>query len=311
MKSDEVSISPEHIYDVVIVGAGPVGLATAIALRKRGVHNILVIDQARDFRRVGQVVDLLPNGLKAIKYMDTEAYQQIREAAANSFQPPKENSPSRSSGEEPVKAPPRRVWQYKNLKGEITHSIPLDFETWMSRYGEGRVSIAWYNLQTILRSLLPSGMVQANHRCVQVHQKDNYISVDWTSDTAIATNPFAHWEMQPLDESLPASESKAAPHASFRARLVVAADGINSTIRKAIYEQVGLSQWAKPQYSGFVAIGCLEIGPVPSSLLEPLDAQYFQGDQIMTLSNDSTQADSETSERTRCILFRKPDQAIG
>lgn len=42
-----------NIYDVVIVGAGPVGLATAIGLRKCGIENILVIDQARAFRQVG------------------------------------------------------------------------------------------------------------------------------------------------------------------------------------------------------------------------------------------------------------------
>ncbi|GAB4528885.1 MAG: hypothetical protein Tsb0014_10530 [Pleurocapsa sp.] len=46
----------DKIYDVLIVGAGPVGLATAIALRQRGVDNILVIDRTRSFRRVGQVV---------------------------------------------------------------------------------------------------------------------------------------------------------------------------------------------------------------------------------------------------------------
>jgi 2-polyprenyl-6-methoxyphenol hydroxylase-like FAD-dependent oxidoreductase len=56
------------VYDVLIVGAGPVGLATAIALRKRGIDNILVIDRARSFRQVGQVVDILPNGLKALRY---------------------------------------------------------------------------------------------------------------------------------------------------------------------------------------------------------------------------------------------------
>jgi 2-polyprenyl-6-methoxyphenol hydroxylase-like FAD-dependent oxidoreductase len=32
----------EKIYDVVIVGAGPVGLATAIGLRKHGIENVLV-----------------------------------------------------------------------------------------------------------------------------------------------------------------------------------------------------------------------------------------------------------------------------
>lgn len=48
------------IYDVLVIGAGPVGLATAIGLRKRGIDNILVIDQTRAFRQIGQGVDLLP-----------------------------------------------------------------------------------------------------------------------------------------------------------------------------------------------------------------------------------------------------------
>ncbi|MGA9378590.1 MAG: FAD-dependent oxidoreductase, partial [Phormidium sp.] len=58
-----------EIYDVVIVGAGPIGLATAIGLRQRGMENILVIDRTRAFRQVGQVIDLLPNGLTALKYL--------------------------------------------------------------------------------------------------------------------------------------------------------------------------------------------------------------------------------------------------
>ena len=36
---------PTGVYDVVVVGAGPVGLATALGLRQRGIDNILVIDQ--------------------------------------------------------------------------------------------------------------------------------------------------------------------------------------------------------------------------------------------------------------------------
>jgi 2-polyprenyl-6-methoxyphenol hydroxylase-like FAD-dependent oxidoreductase len=33
------------LYDVSLVGAGPVGLATAIALYRRGIKNILVVDR--------------------------------------------------------------------------------------------------------------------------------------------------------------------------------------------------------------------------------------------------------------------------
>ncbi|MGL6342384.1 MAG: FAD-dependent oxidoreductase, partial [Waterburya sp.] len=82
------------VYDVLIVGAGPVGLATAIALRKRGIDNILVIDRARSFRQVGQVVDILPNGLKALKYIDEEAYQQVKTTGLDFIQ----NSRQKSDG---------------------------------------------------------------------------------------------------------------------------------------------------------------------------------------------------------------------
>ena len=60
-----------HIYDVIIVGAGPVGLATANGLRQRGIENILVLDQTKAFRRVGQGLDVLANGLKAFRYLNT------------------------------------------------------------------------------------------------------------------------------------------------------------------------------------------------------------------------------------------------
>ena len=43
--------SPSEIYDVVVIGAGPVGLATALGLRNRGIENILVVDQTRAFRQ--------------------------------------------------------------------------------------------------------------------------------------------------------------------------------------------------------------------------------------------------------------------
>lgn len=45
MNIDRDFTSPDKVYDVLIVGTGPVGLATAIALRKRGIDNILAIDR--------------------------------------------------------------------------------------------------------------------------------------------------------------------------------------------------------------------------------------------------------------------------
>lgn len=107
-----------NIYDVVIVGAGPVGLATALGLRQRGIENILVVDQTRAFRRVGQVVDLLPNGLKAVKYIDSNAYEAVKKIYF-------------SLQKQPSK--PSSVWVYKDLQGNNVHSTSLSFDYWLDR----------------------------------------------------------------------------------------------------------------------------------------------------------------------------------
>lgn len=111
------TISPE-IYDVVVIGAGPVGLATAIGLRKRGIENILVVDQTRAFRPVGQVLDLLPNGLKSLKYLALEAYEEVKKAGNRLFNSnPSKDEETAETGQEskPPKASPR--WVQKNLQG--------------------------------------------------------------------------------------------------------------------------------------------------------------------------------------------------
>jgi 2-polyprenyl-6-methoxyphenol hydroxylase-like FAD-dependent oxidoreductase len=167
----------DRIYDVLIVGAGPVGLATAIALRQRGINNILVVEQARRFREVGQVVDILPNGLKALKCISENAYQQIKTVGLGYSQARRQKSAV--NNQQAVK---KRFWYHKNTAGKVVRSIPLDFDFWYDRYGEGKVSLPWYQLQTELRSLLSSAIVKANHRCVAITQDASYVTVNCVSD---------------------------------------------------------------------------------------------------------------------------------
>lgn len=306
------SDSSRKIYDVLIVGAGPVGLATAIGLRKRGIKNILVIDQAREFRKVGHVIDLLPNGLRALKYIDSDVYEKIKGAAAKAFQPPSSKTPPSSAGEVNEKsAPPKRLWRQKNLQGEITRSFPLDFESWFEQYGEGRLSLSWFDLQTTLRSLLPSELIQANHRCVRVEEEAEWVRIDSTSNTAVSSNPFAHWEMMRanVDTSTSTQESQESGHQSFYARLVVAADGINSTVRQILYNNKDRKQWAKPQYSGFVSIGS-RIENVSSSMIEELDTKYMQGDQIITVHNNSGDLVPPEMKLLRLMVVRPPGNSV-
>ncbi|MDR9402904.1 MAG: hypothetical protein RI580_05630 [Halothece sp. Uz-M2-17] len=65
-----------------------------------------------------------------------------------------------------------------NLKGEISSSISINFKDWLEEYGEGRISLPWYEIQTQLRQLLPSETIKINTRCVNCQEKDNLVAVD-------------------------------------------------------------------------------------------------------------------------------------
>lgn len=314
MSDDNDLSAPQQIYDVLIVGAGPVGLATAIALLKRGITNILVIDQTREFRKVGQVVDLLPNGLRAIKYIDPNAYEQITESGFNASELSGKTKPASPGATHPKKpASPKQRWCQKNLQGETLQSFPTDFQSWFESYGEGRVSLPWFKLQTVLRNILPPEKVLANHRCVHIEDGAAWVRVDSTSDAAMPMNPFAHWEMlrSNSERSTKPEQSEAAISGRFYAKLVVAADGINSTIRQVLYKNKGLGEWAKPQYSGFTSISCYQCENLPDSILEALETRYWQGARIVTVKNDSAQFDSPEQEQTRVILVRLSETTIG
>lgn len=306
------TMNSNKTYDVLIVGAGPVGLASAIALRQKGINNILVIDQARSFRPVGQTVDILPNGLKALKYIDKNAYQQIKSTGLKSSQARTQNREGKSK--ETTK---KKFWCLKNLHGETIRSIPLDSDFWLNRYGEGRVSIPWHLLQSELRNLLPQEIVKANRRCVSITHSANSITVHSASNNKIVANPFAHWENQAQgktqepDSSSQLPDSQISNQQQFQAKLVIAADGINSTVRQLLYEHSNLSPWAKPQYSGFSAIGCLQIDNVSDEIMQHLEKEYLQKDTLVTLINDSRDLKAKQIESPRLILIKRAKNSLG
>jgi len=288
------------IYDVVIVGAGPIGLATAVGLRKRGIDNILIVDQTRTFHQVGQAVDLLPNGLKALKYVDPQAYQAVKSASLSFI----------NSHTKVIEPKASQEWVSKNFQGQRVRSISLSFDVWFHDYGEGRVSISWYDLQTTLRQMIPEDQVKPNHRCINVvdEPENGCVRIDCLSSTNVEANPYAYWSdhnpQSPNVDGLPQpSVTK-----SFRSKLIVAADGINSTVRRILYADGSKQAFAKPEYSGFVGIYCRDIPNIPQELRSHIEEEFLAGSPIITVANYDL-SERAFGESPRMLLINR--QGIG
>ena len=308
--------SPEDIYDVVVIGAGPVGLATALGLYQRGIENILVIDQARAFLQVGQTIDLLPNGLRSLKSISSLAYEAVKRQSITFSSPPQSNHQETAQAtQQPKPAKTSRQWTRINLKGQPIHSFSLEYDDWLKDYGEGRLTISWYNLQTALRHLLPEDKVRANHRCINVsHEPETRcVRVDCVSDVGAGVNPYAHWnDSSNQDVPLQDSESPSPQWVNkvIRAKLVVAADGINSQVRRILYTNSPYHAFGQPEYTGFSVLGCFGITQGSNEQLRELQEKFLQSSPIVTIMNDKPWKDSAIREDPRMILAHSPDDSL-
>ena len=283
------------IYDVIIVGAGPVGLATAIGLRQRGIKNILVLDQTKAFRRVGKGFIVLPNGLKALKCLDKQAYEEVKKAALILTQP--ENSPQTST-----------QWFKRDLRGQPIGSMSLDFNECVRKYGEGVLQISWFDLQTTLRNLIPQEQVKANHRCINVvyQPEEECVQVDCLSNMTVEDNPYAYWNSE-AKKTLTQSQNtniniEKSRQKSFRGKLVVAADGINSTIRKLLYKDTYYESFSRPEYSGYAAINCSKIDNVPNEIQNEIQGKFLKNSPKVTICQDVKSRVSACELPPRMIL---------
>ncbi len=303
--------SPKIDYDVAIVGAGPVGLAIALGLRQRGIENIIVLDQTRAFRKVGQTVDLLPNGLKALKYTHTQAYENIKETGNKLNNPTQTNQETKAEKKQPAPE-----WTTRNINGQKISSFSLGYDEFFHKYGEGRVSISWYDLQTQLRTLLPEEIVKANHRCVNVVAEPELkcVRADFVSNQEVETNPYAHWDDKQEKNKSSSVNSSQFPESeitSIRTKLLIAADGINSTLRQVIYKDTPYSEYSKPEYSGVGAIGSGGVCEIPEALSQEIQDLFLQDSRVVTILNQQIAENYTENETPRMILFSRQSGQYG
>lgn len=180
--------APDH--DVVIVGGGIVGLATAIALRARGV-DVAILERAARLRPVGAAIGLFPNGLRALAAVSPSVHARVTAAAIQLerkvFCDSDIGTVIKDTG----------VVEAGSKDKEGGHILPIYF--------------VWYLLQAYLREALEDDVVTLDCAVEGVREEeDGLVRVDGVIRAT--------------------GEEKV-----IRARVVLGADGIRSTVRQLCF----------------------------------------------------------------------------
>jgi 2-polyprenyl-6-methoxyphenol hydroxylase-like FAD-dependent oxidoreductase len=167
--------------------------------------------------------------------------------------------------------------------------------------------------------------VKSNHRCINlVNQlENNSVKLEFVSDLGAEANPYAHWQYQKAQgdnsDNPQAAKSieysaKVSPQLaskSIQAKLVVAADGINSTIRNCLYQDSDYDAFGKPEYSGLAAIGGRGISAVPQEIVEEIELKFLNKAGIVSICNHQSSDDSLYMEYPIMMLFRRDSGEFG
>lgn len=228
---------------MLIIGAGPVGLAAAISAHRRGCRRIAVVDQTKAFTHAGDGVMVPPNGMRAMRLVVPELADHL--CAVESYQ---------------------SSWGFRSPDGQkLECELPEQKETECGLRSEPRDKGAhWYTVQQFLLDGLPKDVtLRTNTQFVGFKEEDDSICAEFIIGR-FRLNPFAQWNNDTAAADVPQSAEE--PKSLFmRARIVLGADGINSRVRAELCRSLGGDQCADDstaQYFGFVSVKSR--GDVPS-----------------------------------------------
>lgn len=208
------------LHDAVVVGGGIAGLATAAALRRRGVGRVLVLEKASALRPVGAAIGLFPNGLAALDAVAPRAADRVRAAAV----PMRRNVTRDADG--------GRVLSDRAVgaAGDGRHPSPL--------------YLVWYLLQEYLRDEVCAESV-------------------WLGTTAERFVEEEEGEGEGAGGCVAVYGSRGGESFCVRARVVVGADGIRSTARRALWGACALRYHGKMMLRSCVRVRELAEGVLP------------------------------------------------
>lgn len=279
--------------DLLIVGAGPVGLATAVGAVHRGAKRVLVVEQARELRPIGRNLDFLPNAVRALSALAPG----LRESFEPFLRVP-----------QPGKV---RAFYVSTSGCPISSQESADYGT--------TGSILWWQLQRLLLDALPDPqMLVLNHQLVDIVHEDGtgLARAEFVANRQ-RKNIYKNWEDDDLD-SFPAGmavgdqnssqfevcEGKEEDAAQYgvnvkrvmcRAKIIVGADGINSAARRCVYrDSGGWEAYAGAVYSGFVRIAAAGNPHIAMDDKKFLEDHFLRNSEMchVTCREDSISPDS-------------------
>jgi 2-polyprenyl-6-methoxyphenol hydroxylase-like FAD-dependent oxidoreductase len=246
---------PDHVYDVVIVGAGIAGLATAVGLYGRGITNILVLEKATSFQKVGASIAIFQNGLNALEYIlkfHRQAYQKIRDSLIPiekiiikdgiTGQILKEKSLLNTTNKDNGNENENSDTNANNGNGNGNNeNANINTNTKANTNSSAKTNVnymVWYLLQQYLREGLPSHIVKLNHK---VHS----FEINTTSSNDNNHNVTIHLQHQQHQQSQSNNDydndndkdinSTVTTMLPIRSKVLIGCDGISSMIRDHLF----------------------------------------------------------------------------
>lgn len=133
-----------------VIGAGPAGLATAVALRKQGL-DVQVYEKAKEFRPIGAGLNLSPNGIRSLSAIDSGLVEQLKQQGSQI----------------------NRLNIRMSNSGESVFTMDMSSED----YDQPFVAIRWFCLQETLRAMLPLDSIHLNHRLIGFDQNPEKVTL--------------------------------------------------------------------------------------------------------------------------------------
>jgi salicylate hydroxylase len=129
---------------VAVVGGGIGGLSTALFLRRAGLNNVMVFEQAPDLLEIGAGIQIAPNAVRLLRRLGLA--ERLAEVGVRL----------------------EVGWEFRRWEnGRVLFSQKLGDEC-QRLYGEPYYTVHRAHLLDMLQEAVPEGVVRLDHRCVDV-----------------------------------------------------------------------------------------------------------------------------------------------